>query len=858
MLNQRIVFSTNTANDQGFIIPNNVINFDRYRKNPVILKQHNWNEPPIGLMTDIRFQNGQWTGIPMFHRLTQDSREYADMWDAGFLTACSIGGYKELETTGKLLRDKDGKQVPEIKLDADGNGKATVFDLYEISMVTIPSNEDATSSALLNAVCYDTIDLTDIQEKITTLSSQYMETEQEKAIRLAKEAEAAKPAAAPVATTLAAAAPTTGLELPPVISDAIAGKQNTGLAGQVVALFKTAVEALTGMKADTPAVDNKGLGAVPTPQGLYQVKPGTDAIDVTLPGIPNKLEALKKRVAQAKLDADADMEEMKAAKECADKMGAPQEDIDKYEAAKTKVEASISKAERLEAKLTAAQDESDIEDDEDEDDEKPKAKSKAKEKSTQSAKIITMKTVAQLQADLKLAAAPSHRAVVGAMSQGKTLSQLKADKGEGERIYNRFRTSDGGEKAIGDYATVLNCMMNESKYSAVMERTRFMQNVNEANLGSYRSHPNTRTGVSVKDLAAKLSSGYVDIMTSQNTMKEITHLSATDNFLASPDLLAVEFLDLAIYKLFPTTSWKNEIPMFAATETGNNTGLIWANITAQPGVTRGAQPINPMDYTYTDDAVSLNLTPYWLQPMLWTPLTMHQLRYDQMSTGWAQAFAYWGSVMDDDLLYTLASTVPFGSIVYSSGLSGQNPPTPLQFAINSSNNPNSFYYNPSFRGTLNQPTLNDVISLEQIYNKQNFELENEVPYLVTDPTTDALIAQNPQTQNLLTRWINADGKNLMKFRNTVFNSRSRVVIFDPVTGQVKDPRGVIPSTATSANLGFIPSQIGMGLGMLDVFMIQSPASYGYKMSADIRIGIVPLRKDFSGTSLLTYGPQRVS
>lgn len=44
----------------------------------------------------------------------------------------------------------------------------------------------------------------------------------------------------------------------------------------------------------------------------------------------------------------------------------------------------------------------------------------------------------------------------------------------------------------------------------------------------------------------------------------------------------------------------------------------------------------------------------------------------------------------------------------------------------------------------------------------------------------------------------------------------------------------------------------MGLGMLDVFMIQDPTSYGYKMSADIRIGIAPLRADYSGTSLLTY------
>lgn len=865
MLNQRIVFSTNTPNDQGFIIPNNVINFDRYRKNPVILKQHNWNEPPIGLMTDIRFEKGQWTGIPVFHRLTQDSIDYANMWEGGYLTACSIGGYKELETTGKKLKDKEGKMYDEPKLNTDGLATASVFDLYEISMVTIPSNEDAV--AALAAVSYDTIDLPNITETITTLSSKYMETDAEKAIRIAKEAEEQNKATLEAgkdkeADRLAGKAPATDNELPPVIKDAIEhGKSSTGLGAQVVEMFKSAIAALTGMEDKKPKIDNKGLGAAPTPKDTPEEKPGTDAINHKLPGIPSSLKTLKDKVAKAKLEADSDIEEMKAAKECSDKMDASEDDKEKYETAKTKAEQSVSKVERLEAKLKAAEDEDEDEDEPDDDvddkDGKMKAREKAKEKSTNSSKI-NMKTPEQLRSELKLTSAPTYRAKVGALSQGKTLSQLKADKGEGLNIYNRFRTSDAGQKSIEDYAVVLNCMMNESKYSAVMERTRIMQNVNEAQLGSYRSNPSARTGLNIKELANKLNSGSVDMMTSQNTMREITTLTATDNFLASPDLLAVEFLDLAIFKLFPTTSWKNEIPLFAAQETGNNTGLIWANIAAQPGVTRGAQPVNPANYVYTDTAVSLNLTPYWLQPMLWTPLTMHQLRYDQMSTGWAQAFAYWGAVMDDDLIYTLASTVPYSSIIYSSGLSGQTPATPVTFTIATGNDPNSFYYNPSFRGTLNVPTLNDVISVEQIYNKQNFMLENEIPYLVLDPTADALISKNTQTQSLLTRWVNSDGADLLKFKHTVLNQRSRVAIFDPVTGQVKDPRGVIPSTATSANLGFIPSQVGMGLGMLDVFMIQDPSNYGYKFSADIRIGIVPLRADFSGTSMLVYGPDLVS
>jgi hypothetical protein len=49
----------------------------------------------------------------------------------------------------------------------------------------------------------------------------------------------------------------------------------------------------------------------------------------------------------------------------------------------------------------------------------------------------------------------------------------------------------------------------------------------------------------------------------------------------------------------------------------------------------------------------------------------------------------------------------------------------------------------------------------------------------------------------------------------------------------------------------------MGLGMLDVFMIQDPTNYGYKMSADLRMGIAPLRADGTGLSLLTYAAGNV-
>lgn len=465
-----------------------------------------------------------------------------------------------------------------------------------------------------------------------------------------------------------------------------------------------------------------------------------------------------------------------------------------------------------------------------------------------------MKTPEQLRSELNLAAKPSHSAKVGALSNGVTFSKLAAEwaKGEsssdGAKLLSRVMTKDGGQKDIADYAILLNSIINDGKYAAIVEKTRIMQNVQPSQLNALQGNPNMRSGLNIEALAARLNRGEINALGRDGHMRQTTTLTSTDDFLASPDLLAVEFLPLAIFKLFPTTDWKNDIPMFGATDTGNNTGVIWANIAADPAIYKGTDPSPATDYSYSDTAVALKLVPYWLQPMIWKPLTMHQLRYDMMSTGWAQAFAKWGAVMDNDLIYTLASTVPAGSIVQSSGGS---------FTITGPTDPNSFIYNPAFTGNLAKPTFNDITRVEQIYKKQNFQLKDEKTTMILDSTADSLISQSEEAKSLLLRWINAGGAEVNKWKNTVMPERSQVAIYDPATGQVKDPNGAIPATSTSANLGFIPSQVGMGLGMLDVFMIQDPSNYGYKMSADIRIGITPLRANFNGTSLLVYGTPNV-
>lgn len=881
MSGKRIVFSTATPNDQGFRIPNDVLEFTRYNKNPVLLSQHNWEALPLGHMTDIDYSNGEWTGIPVFHRLTKESIEASDLWEAGYLKACSIGGFKELKTTGKMTRDREGNSTPEIWLDKEGLAVATIFEIYEISMVTIPSNMDAVqketfltaNAELLNAKCYDEINIKVLEKELTTLSTKLktMKDQELEAAKLAaekvkNEKESADKLAADkvkadklkadeeVADKLKSAG-----DLPDPIAGAVADEDKKKKAG--LGAFLTSLgNFLAGTTPEAGTAPDINILAAPAPKPDYEVNDSKKADAILFDKLKEQVGTMKakqekaEKLQTAQMEASVLLETALAAKVVADKLEATAEDKEEFLKAKKIAEDAVEMCSQLESDIADA----------DDTDEMKAAKKMAKKKEELAAKLsaskIRVKTKEELADDMvKLAAKPTLTPKTTMIDRlPKSMTALRADE-NGKKLIDRVQNRVEGVEP-NEYAAYMSAMRNEPKYKAVFDKTRIVLGSNQSDINSYRSNPRGSNGIKVDEVISRLSANRW--LNRNGQVQESTSLTATDNFLASPDLFAMDFLDLAIFKLFPTTSWKNDIPIFGADSTENNTGLIWANIAANPTVYMGTQPVNPTPYQYNDQAVSLNLTPFWLNPILWQPLTMAQLRYDQMGTGWAQSIAVLGTYIDDFLLYQLGLSVPHKSIVYSSGISpnpnGGNTPV-QQFTLNgNADSPYSFYYNPLFAGSLNNPTLNDVLMNELIYNKQNFELENEKVVDVLDPTTYTLIKQTAQSQSLLTRWVDDNGKDQLGFSHSKFNQRSRVIAFNPQTAQVLSPFGIIPSNVTSANLSFIPSQIGIGISNLDVFMIQSPVNYGYIMSADVRMGVTPLRQNSDGLSMLAYGPQSVS
>ena len=125
----RQVLSDESLNDRGFRVMNKSIKWDRYLKNPVLVEQHMSWEPPIGRIDDIKLENDAWTGVLVFAS-TEKGKMYEKLYNEGCIRAVSIGG-------NAVIVENDR-----------GEKKTKSFDVFEVSLVTIPSNANAVKHEL--------------------------------------------------------------------------------------------------------------------------------------------------------------------------------------------------------------------------------------------------------------------------------------------------------------------------------------------------------------------------------------------------------------------------------------------------------------------------------------------------------------------------------------------------------------------------------------------------------------------------------------------------------------------------------------------------------------------------------------
>lgn len=127
------VLSNESVNDRGYVVMNNSLDWGRYRKNPVLMLQHFQWDNPIGSVRDIKLnaQKKRWEGILVFAS-TKEGQKYKQMYEEGSYNAVSIAGKVE-------FAERKGRKF------------TTKFEVYEISLVAIPSNEDAVAIREKNA-----------------------------------------------------------------------------------------------------------------------------------------------------------------------------------------------------------------------------------------------------------------------------------------------------------------------------------------------------------------------------------------------------------------------------------------------------------------------------------------------------------------------------------------------------------------------------------------------------------------------------------------------------------------------------------------------------------------------------------
>jgi hypothetical protein len=863
-------FTNNTPNSQGSVVPNESLDFSRYNINPVILSDHDWKSRAVGKMTNIKLENGNWKGIPEFHKLNEESKLLAAMYEKGYLVSASIGGEMILKTTGEKtwITDETGqqKQVPVYYRRPDGLLEAEKFYLYEISLPTLPSNplavtDDALQKAMMEATpeikIFEQSELETIHTTITTLSAELESKADNTPININQTqnamAEETNDNTAAVKSSKGAEKPTTNETAPQATDNSnhvILGADDKKLPGPISRILKGL--GLLGQFA----VDYKEPDDDDKPQ---TIKPKGKGDVGEQPEQTGKMsaEASKKRAEKA----------VKKAEELKEKFDSEEDEEKKskfkkeYEEACKEAESACKEAEEMEESAKESKKTASKKKEEKEPEEEAEESKEAKHEASFSAKPLkaTLAQLEVLKASGQMAPAPNNNIIT--MNPRTTFSALRKDAQEGDRIIGRM--FNGGQKENGqaspaDYLTVLSSMANDPKYAPILKQLRMIPAGSEHQIGEQRNflsnNPHSKLGFDINAVMSRLSAGKNATLGSDG--KLMTTLSTSSSF-SSLDTVAVEWLTLVLFKLFPSEDWKNEIPIFSAEQTGRNLGVIWTNILANAPIYRGTNPAPATTYgPYSDQSVGMTLVPYWQAPTLWQPLTLHQLRYDQMSTGWIQNLAALNAQIGDDLLYTLIAGLianQSSNVIYTGGPTNANTGVSSNFTIPGSGS--SFVFNPSFAGTLTKPGMNDVFAIEEKFMQQNYDLPRERPVLVMDSAMMRWMKSDPQTQSMLTKWVNDQGAELQKISHTLIHERSRVGAYDPASATVIDTHAtavVVPGTTLSAGLAFIASQVGIGLGLIDVFMIQDPNNYGYKMSIDLRINARALRNDYTGLAMYTY------
>lgn len=122
-----------SVNTYGFRMLTEGANLEEFRKNPVVLYNHNDWEAPIGRADNIYKENGKLVAEIVFDEEDPKAAEIAGKVERGFLRMASVGAWPPEEATDDELMKLEGQTGPTI----------TRWTLREISVCPIGANHNA-------------------------------------------------------------------------------------------------------------------------------------------------------------------------------------------------------------------------------------------------------------------------------------------------------------------------------------------------------------------------------------------------------------------------------------------------------------------------------------------------------------------------------------------------------------------------------------------------------------------------------------------------------------------------------------------------------------------------------------------
>lgn len=130
-MGNRVRLTNDTLNSYGYRVLTEGVDMDQYERNPILLYMHNRGQV-IGVIKDLKRENGEITGELAFDEATELSRQCKKQWEFGSLRMVSIG-FNVIETSDAPEHIVAGQRFPTV----------TKSQLHEVSLVDIGANNDA-------------------------------------------------------------------------------------------------------------------------------------------------------------------------------------------------------------------------------------------------------------------------------------------------------------------------------------------------------------------------------------------------------------------------------------------------------------------------------------------------------------------------------------------------------------------------------------------------------------------------------------------------------------------------------------------------------------------------------------------